>query len=109
LYLQLAGTRIVFYPGEQAGNSGVSQASTGSPIFDAYTLSGADVEWYAPKFMYHGMQYIGVNVTWTPSVSDITGYAVRADNEQVLSFSTSNQLFNDIHRIIDRSIQVSDN
>lgn len=53
------------------------------------------------------MQYVGVNLTWTPLLSDMTGFVIRAANEPVLSVSTSNDLFNGIHKIIDRSIQVN--
>lgn len=51
------------------------------------------------------MQYLGVNATWEPSLDDMTGYVIRASNEPVLSMSTSSDLFNGIHKIIDRSIQ----
>lgn len=105
---QRAGTRIVFYPAEKVNGAGApDQSTTGSPIFDAYTLSGAPTESYSPKFMYHGARYIGVNVTWTPSVGDMTGSIIRASNDVVLQTSTSNDLFDGIHKIIDRSIQVN--
>lgn len=35
----------------------------------------------------------------------MTGFVIRAANEPVLSLHTSNELFNSIHTIIDRSIQ----
>ncbi|KAH8897978.1 alpha-L-rhamnosidase [Thozetella sp. PMI_491] len=102
----LEGTRIVFYPSEKVnGNGAPDQSTTGTPIFDAYTLKGADFETYTTKWIYHGARYVGVNVTWTPSASDMVGSVIRADNEVVLETTTSNGLFNDIHKIIDRSIQ----
>ena len=82
------------------------QRTTEGPIFDAYTIKGEKNEVYSPKFLYHGMQYVSVNLTWTPSALDMTASVIRAANEQVLSVSTSNNLFNSIHKIIDRSIQV---
>ncbi|RYP72462.1 hypothetical protein DL770_007964 [Monosporascus sp. CRB-9-2] len=101
-----AGIRIVFYPSEIVHEDGSpDQHTTGGPIFDAYTIKGEASEVYSPKFLYHGMQYIGVNLTWTPSVSDMTGSVIRASNERVLEVLTSNELFNGIHKIIDRSIQ----
>lgn len=51
------------------------------------------------------MQYLGVNTTWEPSLDDMEGIVIRAANEPVLSVSTSMDLFNDIHTIIDRSVQ----
>ncbi|RYP00449.1 hypothetical protein DL763_000801 [Monosporascus cannonballus] len=101
-----AGTRIVFYPSEIVHEDGSpDQHTTEGPIFDAYTIKGEGSEVYSPKFLYHGMQYVGVNLTWTPSASDMTGSVIRAPNERVLELSTSNELFNGIHKIIDRSIQ----
>ncbi len=56
-----AGTRIVFYPAENVTVAGgPDQASSGSPIFDAYTIAGLESESYTPKFMYHGNQYVAV-------------------------------------------------
>ena len=68
-------------------------------------MSSAETQIYSPKWLYHGFQFLGVNTTWEPSLDDMVGYVIRAENEPVLSFSTSDQLFNDIHRIIDRSIK----
>ena len=102
----LAGTRIVFYPGENITAAGlVSQASTGSPIFDGYTIAGSSSESYTPKFMYHGFRYLQVNATWTPLATDITGQVIRTSTDVVGSTASSNSLFNSIHKIIDRAIQ----
>ncbi|KAH8896774.1 alpha-L-rhamnosidase [Thozetella sp. PMI_491] len=101
-----AGTRIVFYPAENITDAGApDQASSGSPIFDAYTMAGLEFESFTPKFMYHGSQYIAVNTTWAPSLADMTGKVIRAVNEPVSFVSTSNPLFNKIHQIIDRAIK----
>lgn len=99
---QLEGTRITFWPDERPG---LSQETTGGPTFDAYTLSGASLQSYSPQFLYHGFQYLGVNTTWEPSLEAMEGIVIRAANEPVLGFSTSSELFNGIHNIIDRSIQ----
>ena len=57
-----AGTRIVFYPSENVTGAGApDQASSGSPIFDAYILAGLESESYTPRFMYHGHQYVAVS------------------------------------------------
>ncbi len=104
---QRAGTRIVFFPSEKVNGAGApDQSTTSSPIFDAYTIKGEEKESYTLKWMYHGAQFIGVNTTWTPSTSDMTGFVIRADNDQILETTTSNDLFNSIHKIIDRSIRV---
>ncbi|KAB8204793.1 bacterial alpha-L-rhamnosidase-domain-containing protein [Aspergillus parasiticus] len=102
----LAGTRIVFYPAENITAAGVpDQTSSSSPIFDGYTIAGLEVESFTPNFMYHGNQYIGVNTTWKPNISDMTGLVARAANEESSTLSTSNTLFNQIHEIIQRSVQ----
>ncbi|CZR70017.1 uncharacterized protein PAC_19918 [Phialocephala subalpina] len=102
----LAGTRIVFYPGEKLTSAGLAdQSTTGSPIFDAYTIAGNSFESYRPKFMYHGFRYLHVNVTWTPLATNMTGQVIRSNTDGVGSTSTSNSLFNSIHKIIDRAIQ----
>ncbi|KAF9873345.1 putative alpha-l-rhamnosidase protein [Colletotrichum karsti] len=99
------GTRIAFYPGETASADGISQTSSGSPIFDAYTLSSSPSQSYTPRYLYHGFQYLGVNLTWTPTASDLTAHVIRAANEPILEVETSNTLFNSIHELVDRSIK----
>lgn len=102
-----AGSRVTIYPAEELLPSGLmTQTSTSGPIFEGYTFAGKESEHYAPKFMYHGFRYIQVNgLNYTPSASDITGLVIRAENDAVGAFETSNTLFNSIHKIIDRSIQ----
>ena len=84
----------------------------GTNIFHAYTIKGAESETYSPKFIYHGMQYIGINltlgsdVTWMPKASDMSMTVVRASNEHVLEASTNDELFNGIHSNVDRAIKV---
>lgn len=55
--------------------------------------------------MYHGFRYIGVNLTSKPALSDAEGLVIRTDSEAVGSVVTSDTMLNDIHRIIDRTIQ----
>lgn len=102
----LAGTRILFYPGEQLTSAGLAdQSTTGAPIFDAYTIAGHASETYTPKFMYHGFRYVQVNYTGTLQAPDMRGLVIRTSNDAVGSLNTSNSLFNSIHKIIDRAIQ----
>uniref|UniRef100_A0A0B7KF84 alpha-L-rhamnosidase n=1 Tax=Bionectria ochroleuca TaxID=29856 RepID=A0A0B7KF84_BIOOC len=98
----LAGTRVTFWPDER---SNLQQGTTGKPIFNAYTLSNSSSQTYSPKFLYHGFQYLGVNTTWEPSLDDLEGLVIRAANEANIKFSSSSDHFNNIHKIIDRSIQ----
>ena len=84
----------------------------GTNIFHGYTIKGTENEVYSPKLMYHGMQYLGINltlgsdVTWAPKASDMSMTVIRAANEPAMEVSTSDQLFNSIHSNIDRSIKV---
>lgn len=58
------------------------------------------------------MQYLGTNLTlsgnttWAPKASDMSMTVLRAANENVLEVETSDELFNGIHRNIDRAIKV---
>ncbi|KAL1970103.1 hypothetical protein VTN77DRAFT_6508 [Rasamsonia byssochlamydoides] len=102
-----AGQRVIFWPGEYLTNGLVNQSSTGRPIFDGYTFAGRSAsELYAPRFMYHGFRYLQVdNLTHPPAASDLEALVIRADNEAVWSLQTSSDLFNAIHKIINRAIQ----
>lgn len=102
-----AGSRVVMWPGERLLSSGlVDQSTTGSPIFDGYTFAGRPSESYHPVFMYHGFRYVQVdNLTYAPKASDLEALVIRAENEAVGTFDSSSNLFNSIHRIIDRSMQ----
>jgi alpha-L-rhamnosidase len=51
------------------------------------------------------MAYLGVNSTWEPFLDDMGGVVIRAASEAVLSFEMSSDMFNHIHKIIDRSMQ----
>jgi alpha-L-rhamnosidase len=108
--LQVAGsmgTRVTMRIGEILNPDGtVSQTTTGSPIFDTYTLSGNGVETWHPTFAYHGFRYLQVTGLPAPPANDtITGFVLRGANEPAGSFSSSNSLLNQIHAMINRSIQ----
>lgn len=101
-----AGTRVVMWPAELLDSNGwAAQTTTGSPIFDAYTSNGTPGT-YTPKFMYHGFRYLSVqNLTSVPTTRSIMGLSIRQSVEAIGNVSTSNSLLNNIHEIIDRSIQ----
>ena len=104
-----AGTKVTMRIGEILNPDGTVNQSTAvvrSSIFDTYTLSGNGVETWHPKFAYHGFRYLQVSgLPAPPTTETITGFVLRAANESAGSFSSSNALLNDIHKIIDRSIQ----
>jgi hypothetical protein len=51
------------------------------------------------------MRYLSVNLTNPPTTSSATGYSIRQSVDTIGKANSSNELFNDIHTIIDRSIQ----
>lgn len=72
---------------------------------DVYILKGDGVEEYEPRFTYHGFRYVELTgYPGTPTLDTLTGVEVHTDVEPVGGFSCSNQLLNDIHRIIVWSI-----
>ena len=101
-----AGTKVTMWPGEQVNPDGtVSQASTGSPIFDTVTLAGGPVSWH-PDFMYHGFRYVEVTgLTTPPTNATITGLELSSVSPGADTFTSSNDLINSIHRIIIQAIQ----
>jgi hypothetical protein len=99
------GTRVVVYPSERLTSAGLAdQSTTGSPIFDGFTSNGS-IATFSPKFMYHGFRYLQVNLTSTPSTTSAYGLSIRSNVDTVGNVSSSLTLFNQIHTIIDRSIQ----
>ncbi|MGI5227572.1 family 78 glycoside hydrolase catalytic domain [Actinoallomurus sp. CA-142502] len=102
-----AGTKVTMRPGELLNSDGtVSQATTGSPIWDTYTLSGKGMETWHPRFAYHGFRYLQVEgLPAAPDEDTVTGLVLRAANDTAGTFTSSNPLINDIHTIIDRAIQ----
>ncbi|MCP9977860.1 family 78 glycoside hydrolase catalytic domain [Actinomadura madurae] len=102
-----AGTKVTMRPGELLNDDGtVSQHTTGSPIWDTYTLSGKGVETWHPRFVYHGFRYLQLEgLPSAPDDGTVTGIVLRAANEKAGSFTSSHGLLNDIHKIIDRAVQ----
>lgn len=102
-----AGTKVTMRPGELLNSDGtVSQSTTGSPIWDTYTLSGRGTEVWHPMFAYHGFRYLQVEGLPGPATPDmVSGLVLRTANDEAGTFSSSHELLNSIHRIIDRAVQ----
>ncbi|MES9604899.1 family 78 glycoside hydrolase catalytic domain [Actinomadura sp. NPDC000929] len=102
-----AGTKVTMRPGELLNADGtVSQHTTGSPIWDTYTLSGDGTETWHPRFCYHGFRYLQLEgLPGEPDDGTVTGIVLRAGNARAGSFTSSHGLLNDIHKIIDRAVQ----
>jgi alpha-L-rhamnosidase len=102
-----AGAKITMRPAELVHPDGtVDPGQTGYPIYDDYTLRGDRVESWHPDFIYHGFRYIQVEgLPTAPTKDTLTATVLRAVNDSAGSFTSSNELINGIHRIIDRATQ----
>ena len=102
-----AGATVTMRPSELLNADGtVNQSTTGSPIYDRYTLSGNGIETWHPRFAYHGFRYLQLEgLPSAPTPDTVTGLVLRAANGQAGSFDSSHELLNQVHGIIDRAIQ----
>lgn len=68
---------------------------------DNYILKGKAVEVWSPRFTFHGFRYVEVS-GWPgkPKLNDFEGLRLHSDLEQSGTFSSSNQMFNRLHEII---------
>lgn len=68
---------------------------------DSYTLKGVGVEEWAPRFTFHGFQY--VEVTGRPgtfTADNIEGLRMNSDLTEDGSFACSNDMFNRLHEAV---------
>lgn len=105
------GTSIQFWPSELLTVDGrADQKSTGTPIWDTYVFNGNGVEVWSPKFVYHGFRYLelrGVPDQLVISPQMFTAKLIRACTEETGELKTSNDTLNQIHLLINRSIQAN--
>jgi alpha-L-rhamnosidase len=101
-----AGTKIQMWPAEKLKSDGtITQATFIGPVHDTLTLNGTAQVWH-PQFMYHGFRYLQVTgLSSAPTTDTARSIVLRTVNDQAGSFSSSNDLLNKIHSIIDRAIQ----
>ncbi len=95
-----AGTTIVMRYAEDILPNGTLDTRTNglALVTDIFTLKGAGVEVYEPRFTYHGFRYVEVTgFPGTPTLSSLEGRVVHAAVEPVGSFHSSNPLLNRIH------------
>jgi len=78
----------------------------GHPLYWQYTLAGAGVETWVPKFFYIGCRYLKMecrpaqNGGAPPGLESIEGDVVRSASPEVGEFECSNDLFNRIYTLI---------
>ena len=71
---------------------------------DRFISSGAEVEVYEPRFTYNGFQYVVLKgLRHAPAAADIVGCQVQTDFRAVGSFSCSDDTFNTLMKMGDRS------
>ena len=68
---------------------------------DGYILKGTGTEIWQPQFTFHGFRYVEIT-GWPgkPTLADIEGLRMNCDLQQQGNFSCSNDLFNQLHKVI---------
>jgi len=101
-----AGATVKLIPSELLEKDGtVSQRPSGRPQWYTYTLKGAGVELWHPRFSYYGFRYVQVELTGKAHLVSLTGQAVHTTSEPIGRFASSDPLLNRIHTLILRSIE----
>ncbi|MGH9600080.1 MAG: family 78 glycoside hydrolase catalytic domain [Terracidiphilus sp.] len=104
-----AGAVVKLIPGELLDKNGfVTQRSSGRPQWFSYTLRGAGVESWHPRFSYYGFRYVqveGVSAQNGVRLLSIRGDAIHSSSAQVGSFVSSDRLLNRIHMLILHAIE----
>jgi hypothetical protein len=110
-----AGSRVQLLLGELLNPDGtVSQrsanASAADPVLFSYILRGGRPETWHPRFAYYSFRYVQVKTEAAPGSSSppwilsLAGEFVHAKSPVVGNFSSSNELFQRIHTLIDRAV-----
>ena len=84
-------------------NGHVSQKQTGRPHCYTYTLMGAPIETWHPRFSYYGFRYIEVETE--AELLDLQSCFIYNSARKIGEFECSNPLLNDTYRLIDRAIR----
>ena len=109
-----SGALVRMTPGELLDNSGlVTQRSSGGPTYFSYQLKGAGREAWAPRFSYYGFRYVQVEGATpepdakpgTAILHELAGQFIHLDAARIGRFSSSNELFNRIHELIDAAVR----
>lgn len=106
------GSWIKLIAGELLDANGLvtQNSASGSPQsqnFFTYILKGSGVEQWHPRFSYYGFRYVQVERSQSgnpPTLHSLTGQSLHDDVAIDGSFTTSDQLFDRIHRLIDGAI-----
>ena len=106
------GTQIIIRPDELLNQDGnITQHSGGGPYEFNYTLKGAGIETWQPRFTYYGFRYADVEIiepeqnTIKSEVIELKMLHTRNSSPRVGTFSCSDTLFNQIFELINWSIK----
>ena len=69
-----------------------------------YVLKGVGLEKWHPRFSYYGFRYVEVRSSGGVNIERVEGQVIHADVAQSGTFTSSNELFNRIHQLIDNAI-----
>ena len=102
------GARVRIVPAELVHTDGtVDRGSVGGgEAYWEYTLKGGSSELYRPRFFYHGARYLQVErlpakgASDLPRVESLEGVVVGSASVPIGTFTTSDDLFNRIHRLV---------
>ena len=105
-----AGATVKLICGELLDGAGlVSQRSSGGPMWFSYTLRGAQpgsaAESWHPRFTYYGFRYVQVESPPGVEVQALEGRSVRTSAARTGEFTSSSDLLNRIHGLIDAAIE----
>ena len=95
------GTRVTLRYAEDLDADGMLDARSNEKALatDVYLLLGEGRETYAPRFTFHGFQYVEVTGhPGTPRLDDLFGCVVHTDCPITGKFTCDNELVNRIHR-----------
>ena len=104
------GSSIKLIPGELLDRGGfASQRSSGGPQWFSYTLKGEALESWHPRFTYWGFRYLQIerqpDAGVFPEVLSVNGQLIHAAATRSGAFESSDDLLNDIHRLVDSAIE----
>jgi alpha-L-rhamnosidase len=70
-------------------------------VIDTFVLAGTGLEVFEPRFAWHGFRYVEVSgYPGTPEIEDVTGVFVGSDTRPVGTFTSSDELLNQLQRNI---------
>ncbi|SFW52391.1 Alpha-L-rhamnosidase N-terminal domain-containing protein [Sinomicrobium oceani] len=108
------GQTVKIWVGESLKDDGtIAQGGSGKPHYYQYTLKGEGEETWHPGFSYYGFQYVQLEGAAyrenpgdsLPVVSDVTSLFVHNSATATGSFTSSNDIFNRTHQLIDAAVK----